>query len=319
MLVAASAALASDRASLTGRIADASGKPVEAATVLVYRAGVKKGYSTYCPTCYVDCGKRTITDRSGSFTIQNLNPELWFDLVVLRDGYSAALVKKVDPSKGPAGPAVLTPRAAVSDPTRVVRGRVVDLQRRSVGAVVIEPQGISQADWNGRGPASRYGTIDGLEPFAVSNQKGEFELAHSEAATGKVIRYRVRRTDTAASIADEFDVTTAELRKWNHLRSDHVARGMALRIYPGGMSPAPQAKSKAASPGTVMARRQGPQDGPVMEAATGTVVHHVKPGETLWSIARAYRTTVEAIQSGNHFLFSRPLQVGDTLTILSAH
>jgi LysM repeat protein len=56
-----------------------------------------------------------------------------------------------------------------------------------------------------------------------------------------------------------------------------------------------------------------------MEArARSRVVHHVKAGETLWSIARAYRTTVEAIQSGNRFLFSRPLQVGDTLTILPA-
>jgi len=35
--------------------------------------------------------------------------------------------------------------------------------------------------------------------------------AHSEALTGKVIRYRVRRTDTVASIADEFDVSVAEL------------------------------------------------------------------------------------------------------------
>ena len=141
-----------------------------------------------------------------------------------------------------------------------------------------------------------------------------------EAATGKVIRYRVRRADTEASIADEFDVTTAELRKWNRLRSNRVARGMSLRIYPGGMAPAPavQAKSKDAAPGAVIARREGPRDVPVMESASSTVVHRVKQGETLWSIARAYRTTVEAIQSGNRYLFSRPLQVGDTLTILSA-
>ena len=56
-----------------------------------------------------------------------------------------------------------------------------------------------------------------------------------------------------------------------------------------------------------------------MEArSSNPMVHHVKPGETLWSIARAYQTTVEAIQTGNRFLFSRPLQVGDTLTILPA-
>jgi membrane-bound lytic murein transglycosylase D len=141
----------------------------------------------------------------------------------------------------------------------------------------------------------------------------------SEAATGKLIRYRVRRTDTVGTIADEFDVTAAELRKWNHMKSDHVVRGMALRIYPGGMEPAPQSKPRESAPTAVVARRSAPRQVPVMEARSSSVVHHVKPGETLWSIARAYRTTVEAIQSGNRYLFSRPLQVGDTLTILSSH
>jgi LysM repeat protein len=151
--------------------------------------------------------------------------------------------------------------------------------------------------------------------------------ARSETVAGKQIRYRVRRTDTVASIADEFDVTAAELRKWNHLRSDRVVRGMALRIYPGGMGPAPLPEAKTKEPS--LEARQIPQpaaiggrtaarDLPVMEANHSAVVHHVKQGETLWSIAQAYRTTVEAIQSGNRYLFSRPLQVGDTLTILSS-
>jgi membrane-bound lytic murein transglycosylase D len=161
-------------------------------------------------------------------------------------------------------------------------------------------------------------------PAGASLEQGQKLIipaaARSEAATGKIIRYRVRRTDTVATIADEFDVTAAELRKWNHLRTDHVARGMSLRIYPGGMTPpATLAKDKTVAPGVVIARRDGPRDVPVMEAGSNSVVHHVKQGETLWSIARAYRTTVEAIQSGNRYLFSRPLQVGDTLTILSAH
>jgi membrane-bound lytic murein transglycosylase D len=146
--------------------------------------------------------------------------------------------------------------------------------------------------------------------------------ARSETLSGKVIRYRVRRTDTIATIADEFDVTAAELRKWNHLRADHVVRGTSLRIYPGGMAQAPspqqqQAKAKETQPSTLVAQRSGATNLPVMEARkASTVVHHVKPGETLWSIARAYQTTVEAIQAGNRYLFSRPLQVGDTLTIL---
>jgi membrane-bound lytic murein transglycosylase D len=137
--------------------------------------------------------------------------------------------------------------------------------------------------------------------------------AHSEAGGGKLIRYRVRSSDTIASIADEFDVSVAELRKWNSLRANHVARGVRLKIYPGGMTPSPQAKPRETLPGTAAVRGAS---SPVLEARTSAVVHHVKAGETLWSIARAYRTTVEAIQSGNRYLFSRPLQVGDTLTIL---
>ncbi len=149
--------------------------------------------------------------------------------------------------------------------------------------------------------------------------------ARSEASTGKLIRYRVRRTDTIASIADEFDVTAAELRLWNHLKANHVVRGTSLRIYPGGMTPAPQSQQQSktqsvAKPEAVVAHRANTpssSNGPVMEArSTNTVVHRVKAGETLWSIARAYQTTVEAIQAGNRYLFSRPLQVGDTLTIL---
>jgi len=144
--------------------------------------------------------------------------------------------------------------------------------------------------------------------------------AHSEAAAGKLIRYRVHGNDTVASIADEFDVSVTELRKWNGLRSNHVSKGVRLKIYPGGMAPVPQSASRersttvsAAAPHAVSSRS------PVMQARTSTVVHHVKAGETLYSIARAYQTTVEAIQTGNRYLFSRPLQVGDTLTILPAH
>jgi membrane-bound lytic murein transglycosylase D len=143
--------------------------------------------------------------------------------------------------------------------------------------------------------------------------------AHSEAAAGKLIRYRVHGNDTVASIADEFDVSIAELRKWNGLRSNHVSKGVRLKIYPGGMAPVPQSASRERSSTVSAAARGVSSRSPVMEARTNTVVHHVKAGETLYSIARAYQTTVEAIQTGNRYLFSRPLQVGDTLTILPAH
>ena len=52
-----------------------------------------------------------------------------------------------------------------------------------------------------------------------------------------LVSYRVRRGDTLAGIADRFSVNPEEVRKWNRLRSNHVSRGMVLRIYTVGGAP----------------------------------------------------------------------------------
>ena len=147
-------------------------------------------------------------------------------------------------------------------------------------------------------------------------------VAPSQSTLGELERYRARRTDTLASIADEFDVTVAELKKWNRLRGNQVAAGTRLKIYLGGAGAPPTETKRVASTGSTPAAkpRQEPQekDKPVAQAQTTkapAVMHRVQAGETLWSIARAYQTTVAAIQAGNQFLFSRPLQAGDMLTI----
>jgi uncharacterized GH25 family protein len=190
LIVSAPVSFAFDRVTLRGRVTDNLGKPLEDASVMVYHAGVKKGYSTYCPSCYADCGKRTVTDRTGSFTIQNLDPDLWFELLVIRDGYTATFVKKVDPSKGPAETAALALRAAVDDLSRVVRGRVVDPYGQPLRAAVVVPKGIAIVTEDG--PASLYGKIAGLEPVVVTNQNGEFELAYSKQATGILLLVEAR-------------------------------------------------------------------------------------------------------------------------------
>jgi uncharacterized GH25 family protein len=192
LIFAVSAAFAAERVTLTGTVTDSLGKPLEDATVMVYHAGVKTGYSAFCPSCYVDCGKRTVTDRTGSFTIKSLAPDLWFELLVVRDGYTPTFVKKVDPSKGPAGTAALARRAVVDDPDRVVRGRVVDTGGQPVRAAVVEPLGIYAAPED----SLWFGTIEGLEPVAVTNPKGEFELAYSKKATGMVLRVEARTMAT---------------------------------------------------------------------------------------------------------------------------
>src|SRR5258707_13485121 len=93
----AGALSAADRLTLTGTVTDATGKPLEHATVMVYHAGVKQGYSTFCPSCYSDCGKRTLTGADGKFTISSLSRDLFFELEVVNAGYFPTFIKRVDP------------------------------------------------------------------------------------------------------------------------------------------------------------------------------------------------------------------------------
>ena len=115
LFIPSTVAFADGRLTLAGRVADSAGKPIEHATVMVYHAGVKKGYSTYCPSCYVDCGKRTITDNQGMFMFKGLSPDLWFQLLVAGEGYEPAFVNKVDPSSGAPITATLVHRKGVND------------------------------------------------------------------------------------------------------------------------------------------------------------------------------------------------------------
>jgi len=148
--------------------------------------------------------------------------------------------------------------------------------------------------------------------------------ATPEFALGKLTYYRVRKGDTLLAIADQYSVNSAEIQKWNHLASAKVSRGMRLRVYPGGLG----TSSASSTHGTAQTNVA-----PIVVAASqplcanckappvppGNVVHKVEQGETLWSIAQSYKTTAEALRAGNRFLFTRPLQVGDQLTIPPQH
>ena len=111
----ASLPAATPRANLTGTVLDANGNTLADVTVMVYHAGVKVGYSTYCPSCYLDCGKRVLTDAKGAFEIKDLAPDLWFTLLAARAGYVPQMTKSIDPIKNP----IVSLKLAAKPPTTI--------------------------------------------------------------------------------------------------------------------------------------------------------------------------------------------------------
>jgi len=128
-----------------------------------------------------------------------------------------------------------------------------------------------------------------------------------------LVHYRVQRGDTIEGIAGRFDVTVAELKRWNRIGGRHVARGMRLRIYAGSgdTAAASGAPSKPVRGSGTAVRNVSAHASEKSDA----LEHRVKPGETLYSIARQYGTTVAALRESNPFLSDRPLEIGDLLTV----
>jgi peptidoglycan lytic transglycosylase D len=124
----------------------------------------------------------------------------------------------------------------------------------------------------------------------------------------RLIHYRVQRGDTLDRIAERFDVTVEELRRWNHIHGNHVRRGVRLRIYAGSVTADEYRANKSA-------REEASRGHYVAAKASDTVSHQVRPGETLYSIARQYQTTVSDLRQWNPFLAGRELQAGDVLSI----
>jgi len=124
-------------------------------------------------------------------------------------------------------------------------------------------------------------------PVAPGKRPAGEETAYSRRATV----YKVRKADTVESVADDFAVPPAMLRRWNHLRGDSLRGRRVLYVHlpvtPGSEETrvvASKSKSRKALH-TVSAKR--------------VVRHKVQPGETLYSIAKSHNTSVAALKQNN--------------------
>ena len=128
-----------------------------------------------------------------------------------------------------------------------------------------------------------------------------------------ITRYKVHKGDTVESVAENFGVSAQQLRRWNGLRGNSLAGRRVLALHvPISPSAHDQevasshAKAKRTTPKTETASTKPPatKSSEIERLKTtkseSAVVHHkVKSGETLYSIANLYNTTVAALKREN--------------------
>jgi membrane-bound lytic murein transglycosylase D len=164
-------------------------------------------------------------------------------------------------------------------------------------AIEIEEKALSELN-----PELRYkiSPVDSY-PLKVPVNKSEALLAHldqipvSSPPTPAYVYHRVRQGESLSIIAKRYRSSVARIMRANNLRrSNYIVAGRLLKIPQRGY------------------RYQPPQ---IPKPNYGrSVVHVVKKGDSLWTIAKQYGTTTKKIQHLNH-LTRTDLHKGQSLTI----
>jgi membrane-bound lytic murein transglycosylase D len=145
-----------------------------------------------------------------------------------------------------------------------------------------------------------------LDSVAVTGKARIDYLARNSAGSTwgreKVV-YRVRSGDVLGTIAGKFHVRVSDIKKWNNLHSNLIRVGQRLNIY---LKPTMAANYKNAPTQKTK---------PVVAEINGSKYHIVQPGDTLWSISRAYdNLSIEKIKKINNLSNSK-IKPGQKLLI----
>jgi membrane-bound lytic murein transglycosylase D len=137
-------------------------------------------------------------------------------------------------------------------------------------------------------------SLDAENRLVIPIAAGKF--SDTGAYARRITRYRIRKGDTVETVAENFAVPPKMVRSWNRLKGNSLAGRKVLYLHlpvtPGTAETRVASKSsKKSLKQTVNSENESPK--------TGVVQHKVRQGETLYSIANSYNTTVAALQRFN--------------------
>jgi membrane-bound lytic murein transglycosylase D len=167
-------------------------------------------------------------------------------------------------------------------------------------------------------------------PIAPGKQSDTATYAHA------ITRYKIRKGDTVESVAENFGVSPKMVRVWNRLKGNSLAGRRILLVHlpvsprareaeiasklsshrtsashgtstvastrassTGSSSTGASSKSPSAARASTSQKSAAPHSTATQTASAAVVHHKVKAGETLYSIATSYNTTVSALKHDN--------------------
>ncbi|MGC2109537.1 MAG: LysM peptidoglycan-binding domain-containing protein [Candidatus Korobacteraceae bacterium] len=124
--------------------------------------------------------------------------------------------------------------------------------------------------------------------------------------------YKVRKGDTAASVAEDFEVPVEKLRKWNHLQGSALTPGRVLVIYKPSNGESAEAEPSESHSASAKSSHSSKSRG--SQSSQSAKYHKVKKGETLSSIAESNHVSVATLKRDNPRLTAN-VRAGDVLVI----
>jgi membrane-bound lytic murein transglycosylase D len=153
------------------------------------------------------------------------------------------------------------------------------------------PKAIAEAndlDDDALAPESRL-----IIPIAAGKQSDTSTYARATT------RYKVRKGDTVESVAENFGVSVKMLRGWNRIKGSSLAGRKVLYLH----LPVTRSVGEAQVAGKRSKKSKHQAKTEIAASSTkpssGVIHHKVKAGETLFSIASSYNTTVSALRHDN--------------------
>jgi membrane-bound lytic murein transglycosylase D len=143
--------------------------------------------------------------------------------------------------------------------------------------------------------------------------------------------YTVRRGDNLSEIANKYDVTIADLKKWNKIRGNTVARGKSLKIFTSesvvrtvkkepindkAPSEIKSDKQQVALSNVKINKEEKAKNSVLIDTLSSRLATHyvVQKGDNLSNIAKKNNVSVAEIKEWNH-LVDNSIQLGTSLQI----